>query len=237
MRNKEKKYDYSKVESISGIEFKYAMIATAALILLHFGFIGETLGNFLWILSTTSLAMFIWYSFRLYFVKVGDIKTSKWLLAVIVIIAMHGVINILFYTSTSMYDNLPTNTFILSVFEYLFYLVLISLILFVAVCVKIIAVNGQHSFGLKRIGLSALFCIPIYFLVSSISNISFIWEAKQLADIAFGVGGGGYLDPQIGIDLFSGVFSFLNTIWTIFIMIPYFFLFFHFFKADKANTY
>jgi hypothetical protein len=230
---KTKKYDYHNIEEISEIEFKYAMIATAILILLHFGFIGESLGNFLWIITTTGLATYVWYAFRLYFVKVNDHQTAKWILAIMAVIVLHGLVNLLFYLTTSMFDNLPTNNFALTIFEYLFYLVLLSLVVFIAVCIKIIAVNKHHSFGLKRIALSALFCIPIYFLISSIGNIHFIWEAREVMDIVFERGQGGYLDPQFGIDMFSGVFSFFNTIWTIFIMIPYFFLFFHFMKADR----
>lgn len=35
----------------------------------------------------------------------------------------------------------------------------------------------------------------------------------------------------------AAIFSGVSYLWNLIMMIPYYFLFFHFYKADRANTY
>lgn len=60
---KEKKYDYANVERIADVEYKYSMTAVAAYIAIHLGFV-DLGGGGLWILVTSGLSIFIWWSFR-----------------------------------------------------------------------------------------------------------------------------------------------------------------------------
>ena len=227
----EKKYDYANVEQISGLEYKYSMTAAAALIAIHLGFLGIG-GGTTWIVLTTALSLYVWWSFRQYFVKVEDKATAKWLLVIIFTITLFGLSNLIFYSTTSMFEELPTNTFVYGLFNFLFYFVMASLIAFIAVCIKIISVNRNHSFPLKRIAISAALFIPLYMLVTSFSNIQFIWQAKEVMDVVMADPTGGMLTAP---DMFSGLFSSVKFLWNLLIMIPYFFLFFHFYKADQAN--
>lgn len=86
---KTKKYDYSKIEQTAGVEYQFSMLAVGTYIALHLGFL-EIQSPFYWILATTSLAIFIWWSFRAYFVQVQDISTAKWLMAIIGMYALFG---------------------------------------------------------------------------------------------------------------------------------------------------
>lgn len=226
---KTKKYSYENVEKIAQVNYKYAMIATACFIALHFGFFDDNLSDVSYILISTLLSIYAWYSFRAYFVNVGDTVTSKSLLVIISVIAAFGGVNFLVYSTTSLSTGLPTNDFVFSIFKILYYFIIISLIGFVVVCIRIVTISHKHSFPLRKIAISAMIFIPLYMLVTCISNIRFIMETKAIVDYAMA-------NPVLSTEppeFLSGIFSFVKFVWNLIILTPYYFLFFHFMKADR----
>ena len=249
----EKKYDYSKIERIADVEYKYSMIAVAAYIAIHLGFF-DIESPTLWILATTGLSIFIWWSFRAYFVQVNDTSTAKWLRAIIGMYALFGVASLLMLLTTNLLDYLVTGKSIYYILYILQFILGLSILAFIAVCFKILFINKHHTFPLKRIALSALIFIPLYMLVTLMSNIQFI---GQMGDIITSTtlhnpylerGDGHYLyknylygDELAARDFImtpiSGIFSGVSFLWNVIMMIPYYFLFSHFYKADRANEY
>ena len=235
MKRKERKYDYANVERLAGVEYKYSMAAVAAYIAIHLGFI-DIGGGSLWILATAGLAIFIWWSFRAYFVQVNDTKTANWLLAIIGMYALFGMASLLLVATTNVMEWIRTGKTIFYLLNVLMVILGLSVVAFMAVCIKVISINKHHSFPLKRIAISSLIFIPIYMTFFLIYNVQFIGEMGNLIwdtsldsskityDILFG-------------DLISGVISFVTFIGNLILMIPYYFLLFFFYKADQENSY
>jgi len=261
MKNKVKKYSFDNIELLSGIEFKWAMAATALLILLNWGII-EAEGSLLGELSITLLAVFSWWAFRQYFVKVGDKKTALLLLVIIITLALAGFANVIF---SIVFDleflmNIGSPHYLLDFFWLMAWFIITSSVIIFIGCFRMIWVNRQHSFPLKRIAIAAALGIPLYLLVNALSTISFIGQAATiLNDIdnamnqpnVYTDGVNQYQDffevsaaqdrqlaKEVLGDIF-GIFSFLLApfiyAYKLLIVVPYIFLFFHFYKADKAN--
>lgn len=228
-----RKYDYSQVEQISGLEYKYSLIAIGLLVGLQFNIIPISDGSAAIILKT-GLSLFVWWSFRQYFVKVNDMSTAKWLLIIISIFILYGIANLAFYWSTNLFENNMKNEALIPLFKGLFYLVMFSLIAFILVCFKILTTNKNHSFPLQGIALSSAIFIPLFILFSSISNFQYIWQLKNIVDGAMSDPTGGMLTPP---DFIMGIFSSIKFFWNILVMLPYYFLFMHFYRADKYNSH
>jgi hypothetical protein len=240
-----RKYDYTNVEEQSGFEYKLSMAAVALYILYNLGYLGLGSGAF-GIIVSTGLAIFIWWSFRAYFVKVGDLSSSKWLLFIIVMYAVFGFCSLVIRELSDFYVYLMSHESIYAIFKLIMYVLIFSLAGFVLVGIRLIAANRHHSFPLKRIALSAAVCIPISLLISMISNIQFFGQVKELADTFHEADVLGkiyfeedYLDFGDGSGILNsifGIFSGIIFICNLFLMVPYYFLFMHFYKADKANN-
>jgi len=250
-----KKYDYSKVEQTAGIEYKFSMLAVGVYIALHLGYLNIQ-DPFYWIISTTGLAIFIWWSFRAYFVQVNDTQTAKWLMAIIGMYALFGGISLFLLLSTNLfdYDYIPTLDTILHLTNIIKIVLGIAIITFMLVCIKIVLANRHHVFSLKRIAISALIFIPIYMVFNLVYNVQFL---GQMADLISAIpsgqspyfeGSDGYayknfmyddqmMAQEMILGPLSSIFSGIGFLWNLLIMIPYYFLFFHFYKADRANTY
>lgn len=71
-------YDYSQVEDIGGVNYRYAMYLTGGYLALHILFKQLVCTSFGIILST-ALAAGIWWYFRQYFVAMRDMLTAKWI--------------------------------------------------------------------------------------------------------------------------------------------------------------
>lgn len=175
----EKKYDYTNVEHLAGVEYKHSMLAVAAYIAIHLGFLDIGGGN-LWTLVNSTLAIFIWWSFRAYFVQVKDTVTAKWLQAIIEMYALFGGASILMSLTTNLFDYIVAGRTIYYILAIIQVILGLSILAFIMVCFKILFVNKHHVFPLKRIGLSALLFIPLYMLFTLMSNIQFV---GQLGDI------------------------------------------------------
>ncbi|MEM1121986.1 MAG: hypothetical protein AAGJ18_16155 [Bacteroidota bacterium] len=261
MNKKIKKYSFDNVEQLSGVEFKYAMAATSLLILMIWGIIsaeGSPFGEF----SLTILSVFSWWAFRQYFVKVGDKRTALVLLVLILTLALAGLANIAFSVvfDLNFMINVGSPHSILDFFKFMAWLLIFAGVVVFIGCFRIIWVNRQHSFPLKRIAISAAIGIPLYLLINALSTISFIGQA---ATILNDIDNAMHEAPVYtdGVDLYQdfwevsrandrkavkdmiggifGIFSFLLSpfvfAYKLLIVAPYIFLLFHFYKADKAN--
>ncbi len=231
-----KKYDYSKVEDIAGVEYKNAIIFTAVYILLHL-FAKNILGHisFLWIASTTTLSVVIWGYFKKYFIATNDIVTSKWINWIVYAYIAYGLLSLF---SIMCFDFETALEFSPKVFEKIvqvfIYLSFIPLILIFFSAIKINSANRRHSFPLKRIAFSSMFFIPLYMLLSVIEQMPIFSQAIYLLNIlisllqyVFGMEGDGaetFAQFQVG---FYG-----NVI----LMIPYYFLLYHFYRANEDDA-
>ena len=249
---KEKKYDYANVENIAEVEYQYSMLAVAAYIGIHLGFI-DIGGGSLWTLITSALAIFIWWSFRAYFVQVNDINTAKWLTAIIGMYALFGGASLLMLLTTNLFDYIATGKTIYYILTILQVILGLSILAFIAVCFKILFINKHHAFPLKRIALSALLFIPLYMSFTLISNIQFVGQigdivtsstvhSPYLEDYDGNVYENTFYTDEVAarkmvLKPISAIFSGVSFLWNLIMMIPYYFLFFHFYKADRANTY
>lgn len=221
-------YDYSKVEDIAGVDYKKAMILTMVFIGLNLFAKDIITNSFIWILSTTGLSVYIWIYFKKYFDATNDKATAKWLnwliggniLFGLVLLFTSQYLDIrLIFENSSLYERN---------FETAFKLVLIPMVIIFIVGIRIIRVNTKHPFPLKRIAISAMFIIPIYMLISLLEQMPLtnqwigIWNLIILFfDFAFGVGDDNYLNLfRVGL---RG---------NLFLMIPYFFLLHHFYRAE-----
>lgn len=261
MKNKVRKYSFDNIERLSGIEFKWAMAASALLVLLSWGFI-EAEGSPFGELTITFLAVFSWWAFRQYFVNVGDKKTALLLLVIILTLALAGFANVVF---SIVFDldfllSIGSPHYLLDFFRFMAWLIIISSAIIFIGCFRIIWINRQHSFPLKRIAISAALCVPLYLLVNAVSTISFIGQAvTKLNEIDNAMNQAnvytngqdlhqGFFEVSMAQDRqmakqmlgdIFGIFSFLFTpfiyAYKFLIAIPYIFLFFHFYKADKTN--
>ncbi len=226
-------YDYSEVEDIAGVDYKKAMILTGIYIALHL-FAKSTFGSFspIWILLTTGLSVAIWIYFKKYFDAMNDQATGKWLQAVIGGIVLYGLIN-LFASFAFSFENLRDLSKVdIKLIEGLanttFQLSLIPILIIFAAGIKIISVNFKHPFPLKRIAVSAMLMIPIYMLLSIVENLPILEELFLFVnfliavfDYAFGDG-----NPEL---MQSFKIGFMGNL---FLMLPYYFLLHHFYRAE-----
>lgn len=228
-------YDYSRVEDIAGVDYKVGMIITGVYIFLHLFakniFIGVPL---VWIIITTSLSVAIWVYFKKYFKAYGDTTTSKWVTGVIIGHVLFGIINLI-SSSLFTYDNLSrfNPDTIDSMFSTAFQLTLIPMLIVFAIGIRIIRVNFQHPFPLKRIAVSAMFVIPFYMLITLIEHMPIVNqgiyamnEFMLLLDWLFNIENSGQTISYFRIGFWGNLF----------LMLPFYFLLHHFYRADTDDA-
>lgn len=221
--------DYPEKERFTGIDFKYAMYAAIAFILINLGFID--LKGDLYVVLSTALTVYIWWSFRAYFIEAGDVNSAKWISFIAGVFLVTGLTSLFLRASTYLGDYVATG--IGPLVNFLIYFIGFSLIGVVAVCIKIIAVNKHHSLHLKRIAISSAIFIPLYIAGILISNIQLLHQLIAVANHGHLVGGDMFGDGLDFSGAVSGIFSFFMFIWNLILMIPYYFLVLHFNKVDK----
>lgn len=252
MKSTKKKYDFYNVEQISGIEFKWSMGATAVVILNLWGWLNVGPAIF------TIISLFSWWSFRRYFTRVGDKVTGNLIFLIMLVIGLYGftITTLRSIFSLEFFIQLASSEAIMFLFKGVFIAIaILSIAVFIG-CTRILAVNRHHSFPLKRIAISTAISIPIFIIIGVIGSLTFIsqfggllydsipertlyTDGNEYFYLPGDIGEGGDMIKSIFGDLFS-VFSFILSpfvfIYKVIIVLPYLFLFFHFYKMDKRNS-
>jgi len=232
----EGEYDYSQVEDIAGVDYKKAMIITGVFIAIHlFAKPYLTIFPVIWIFGTTGLSVAIWVYFKQYFDAMNDRKTGKWLQAVVGGIVLYGLINLFGAIYISFMNIWEVGQVDIGAIERIFKIILqfslIPIFIIFVAGIKIISVNFKHPFPLKRIAVSAMFIIPIYMLVSIIENTALFGEVEMGLNLLMG-----FLKLIFGSSNHEYV-GFGTGFWgNIFLMIPYFFLLHHFYRAEMDDA-
>ena len=228
------KYDYHHVEDTAGVEFKTAMIVTAAFLLFSFfGF--EIISSVpVFTVVSTVLGAGVWWYFRRYFRAVGDRHTATmvfWIMLTMVVTGVGALFFGMFSSFESATGSVQANLGFAGIGSGLMLFVDAILILCIVVFVsgiRIILVNRHHRFPLKRIAVSAMVCVPLYILFLLFTNFTMLREGLDFFQSyedtnAYAAG----TEAAIG----SGVRYFL-----MFALLPYYFLLHHFYRADRANA-
>ena len=252
MNNFTQKFGITNSADIPSKSLKWAMGATAVLILSFWGWL--SLGTTI----NTLLAIFVWWSFRQYLLHVGDRATAKWISIIMGVIAIYGVSTFLFKSLFSLDFIIQSagGGILLVLFKGLFFILLASSLVILAGCIRVIAINKHHSFPLKRIAVSTAIALPLFIIVGSLGTLTFI---GQIGDLMYStipektlytdgvnvfhlfgdIGGGGDIMKDILGDV-SGVFSFIFApiifFYKLIIVSPYLFLLHHFYRLDKAGA-
>jgi hypothetical protein len=210
------KYDYSQVEDIAGVDYRKAMYATGAYIGINLFFKEQAVLGFFGILISTTLVVFVWFYFKKYFDAMKDYSTAKWIQWVMGAHILFGVVNLFSYIFTSIFSvpGRSEGELVQGVGFMIFGIIASMLIVFIS-GFKLIGANKKNPFPLKRIALSTMFLVPLYMTVSLFENMPFLKELVMV----FG-----------GDDFETGLF--FNCI----LMIPFFFLLQHFYRADKYDA-
>lgn len=243
------RFGFAQSAEINSTRLKWAMGATAILILSFWGWLNP--GNVI----NTLLLIFVWWSFRNYFVQVGDASTAKWSTIIMTIFAVYGISKFLFEIIFDLEFLLQVRNggLIISLFKGLFIILALSSLAIAVVCLKLLFTNRHHTFPLKRIALSSLFSLPLFLLVGSLGTLTFIGQVGDLMYEAIpektlytdgvevfhlwgDVGGGGDIMRSILGDV-GGLFSFILSpfifFYKVIIVLPYVFILHHFYWMDK----
>jgi len=244
----DKKFDFDNVERISDTELKWAIGTTAVLILSYVGWIG--LGGFI----SIALTLFIWWSFGRYFKAVGDEKTAKWMKRIMIVIAFYGVSSFLFKIlfDFGVLVSLSSGSLIFTFFIILFAGIIVSSVIVLIGCIRILRVNKHHSFSLKRIAIAAAFAVPLLITVGSIGSITFIGQIGKFVhehgrpdDSPLMTWDDGYVSLTAGSvgaaeELLGGLFSFILSpiifLYKVIVVSPYIFLLMLFYRMYKRNS-
>lgn len=227
----EEDYDYSQVEDIAGVDYKKAMILTAIFIGLHFiakPYLGYL--SIIWITLTTGLSVAIWWYFKQYFDAMDDQKTGKFIQAIMGGLVLFGIITWVGSTYVSILDMAKDADKVNKIATTILLLSFIPMAIIFIAGIRIIRVNFQHPFPLKRIAVSAMFILPIYMLFSIVENSALFGELEILLNIlmlfkSLLLGG----SPEfVGFDI--GFFG------NLFLMLPYLLLLHHFYRADVEDA-
>lgn len=215
------KTDYSRVEDKAGVDYKRAMIVTAVFVL--FQLVGRP-----WALQSYGVAIssamvcFAWYYFRKYFDAAGDQSTGLWINWIIGTYIGFGVLN-LFALNISwtedfivaFWDSLANdNLYAGADMQQSLSIIQIGLLLFcmviITVSVKIILVNHRHPFPLTRIAVAAMTCIPLALITNLIESVLLSEEYIENKELTY--------------------------IWSAILLLPYYFLFYHFYRAETDDA-
>lgn len=212
-------YDYSQVEDIAGVDYKKAMYITAAYIVLNIFYKQEAVLGFFGIIISTTLAVFVWWYFKKYFDEMKDKSTAAWIQWIMGAHILFGVANLFSVSHLSVFGILDSavtdNSQLVQGFGFMVTGVLVALTIVFISGFKLIAVNHRHPFPLKRIAISTMIFIPAYMLLSLFENMPLVnqtmaflgWESR-------------------------GVSITRNAV----VMLPFFFLLQHFYRADKYDA-
>jgi len=244
-----KKFDFENIERVPDNELKWAIGATAALIVSYMGWIG--LGGLL----SIALTLFTWWAFRRYFKAVGDEKTAKWVKRIMIVIAFYGASSFIFKI---LFDfgflvSLSSGSLIFTLFVILFVGIIVSSVFVFLGCIRILRTNKHHSFALKRIAVTAAFAVPLLITVGSIRSITFIGQIgkfvhgySQPDDSPLTTTDGEYVfslsagSNEAVEGLFGGIASFILSpiifIYKVIIVSPYVFLLMLFYRMYKRNA-
>lgn len=215
------KYDYSKVEDIAGVEYSKATVFTGAYIGLNL-FIKPYFNVLIEIVISTVLVVIAWSYFKKYFDSQKDEDTGNWIAVIMGSYVVYGLLT-LFVLGASWGENIG-----MAIWEWFsgggtgyrdslsgtLDIILIGLFgCMIAVFIagfKVIQVNNNYPFPLKRIAISSMILIPVsmmYHLFDRVA-ISFI---------------GSFYESQIGI------------VGNLILLLPYLLLLHHFYRADQDD--
>ncbi|HMQ86283.1 MAG TPA: DUF4339 domain-containing protein [Flavilitoribacter sp.] len=214
-------FDYSRVEDKAGVDYKIAMIITAVFAL--FQVFGRP-----WALQTygvaisTAMVCFVWYYFRKYFDAAGDKPTGTWINWIIGAYVGFGVLN-LFALNIAWTEDIVEviwdrtvngNRYAGADMQQSLNIIQIGLLLFsmviITVSVKIILVNHRHSSPLGWIAAATMTCIPLALITNLIESVLLSEEYIENRELTY--------------------------IWSAILLLPYYFLFYHFYRADKDDA-
>ncbi|HHH52362.1 MAG TPA: DUF4339 domain-containing protein [Bacteroidetes bacterium] len=219
--NSDNDLDYSKVEDIAKVNYKYAIIITVVYILLRL-FARQFTLSITGIIISTILVVTIWFYFRKYFDGVRDKSTSKWtnlmmgaygLLALVNLFALSvewrstsimALVEEIIFKDGDSAQELVTAISIIEIG------LLVTFALIFITGIRIIIANKNHKFSLKRIAFSAMIFIPISMSVDLIQSIG-LNEALIFKE---------------DLDMFS----------TAIFLLPYYFLLYHFYRAETEDA-
>ena len=219
------KDNYSKVEDIAGVNYKYAYVLTGIFLVYTVLFNYWSL-NLFGNLMITGLAITIWYYFKMYFDALNDRATGKFIWGIIAgyciyfatllmvtdadfltrgqISLVEIIIGILYQFFTGEEAILAFTRETIRLIEWAMFLAMLAGIGIMVSGIRILAVNKQYLFPLKRIAISAMIMIPIWMLFHLAEAI--IHESET------------------------------SLTFRVFMASPYIFLFFHFYRADKEDA-
>ncbi|MBR9920721.1 MAG: DUF4339 domain-containing protein [Bacteroidetes bacterium] len=210
------KYDYSQVEDIAGVDYQKAMYATGAYIAINIFFKDIAVLNFAGILISTTLVVFVWIYFKKYFDAMKDNSTSKLVTWIIGAYILFGVVNLFSNSFMSIYSIPDTGEDELARSSGFIYIGIIAAMLVVFISgIRLIGAGSRHQLPLKRIAVSSMILIPVYMVVSLLENMPLLDEIAQM----------------FGDDQFE-----TGPVFNILVMLPFFFLLQHFYRADKYDA-
>lgn len=178
--NPSEQYDYSRVEDIAGVDYQQGIKITLLLLAANLLWLSFPL-SFFGMIITTALAVASWYYFKAYFDAHNDANTSR---SVMIMIGAHiafaiaylliystdwidlfagGVVELLFciFTGTCKYEN---NMTIYILVHGLILVAFVAAISNFVAGLRILWVNHQYPFPLKRIALSSMILLPVLFI-------------------------------------------------------------------------
>ncbi|MEM9919227.1 MAG: hypothetical protein AAF990_14085 [Bacteroidota bacterium] len=207
---------YRPIEDIAGVDYKRPMYLCGLYIGLNLFFKEWAVLGFFGILLSTTLVAFIWWYFKKYFDHMNDQLTAKWIQWLMGAHILFGVVNLFSYIYSSALS-LPTNSGsdIAQGVGFMAIGILSSIIVVFLASFNLIQAGKRHPFPMKRIAISTMIFVPLYMLISLMENMPFLKEVAML----------------FGEETFKTSFL-LNAI----LMLPFFFLLQHFYKADKYDA-
>jgi len=219
--NNKPRYDYSEIEDKAGVEYSYATVFTGSYIALNL-FAKPYLFVQLEVLIATVLVVLIWNYFKKYFDSQNDVITGKWIAYIMGAYVVFGLLN-LYILNASWGESLTgiiwewwngsgsgykdafsakINIIMLGLFG--------SMLTIFIVGFRVIQVNNNYPFPLKRIAISAMILAPISMLV-------YLFERAAIY-MSYG-----YYESQVGL------------VGNLILLLPYLFLLQHFYKADRDD--
>ena len=212
------KVDYSQIEDIAGVDYKKAIYITAAFIALNIFFKEDAVLGFFGIVLSTTLVVFVWMYFKKYFDAMKDTSTANWIQWIIGAHILFGISNMFSsaHSSISSIGSFVTeDEKVIQGFGFMVIGIIVSTLIVFISGFKILAANKKHPFPLKRIAISTMILVPLYMIISLIENMPI---SKELVWI-FG-----------GDDFETG------PIFNAILMLPFFFLLHHFYRADTEDA-
>jgi hypothetical protein len=173
-------YDYSNVEDKAGVDYKQATYITGVLLL--FNVVSVYLPfNPIGIIILTGLAIAAWYYFKAYFDAYDDVVTAKW---ITVIMSANGVLCLTYLYAWSIdwqllvgasifqggYNLLMgggQNTYyqgLVSSVDLIKYMLIGAALANFVAGFRLISINRNYPFPLKRIAVSSMLLLPLLFI-------------------------------------------------------------------------